>query len=272
MEVFGVWIASFLTLAIFSFLYKDNPIYRFAEHLFIGISAGYVFIQAINGTLIPNLFHPLGQVFLGKAPEDFHQAGGLILDTRIGESLVGFRIGWAGNAVRIGALVLSILLLLRFSKRASWISRWPLALMIGAYAALRMTGLAQSDLVEQVNGTMVPIFGRDLPWFSWEGPSSLNHFILFVGVISVLIYFFFSVERKTPLRQIGYVGTFFLMVTFGSSFGYTVLGRISLLIGRVQDMYSFADRRYGCASIVCAVVMLGYLIAWEVRTRRRQTR
>jgi hypothetical protein len=268
-EVLGVWIAAFLTLAIFSFLYKDNPVYKFAEHLFIGISAGYIFIQAISGTLIPNLFHPLGQAFLGKAPEEFHQAPGLLLAIRIREWLVGFRIGWAGNAVRIGALVLSILLLLRFSKRASWISRWPLALMIGAYAALRMTGLAQSDLVEQVNGTMVPMVAQGLPWFSWQGASRVNHLILFVGVISVLIYFFFSVERRTPLRQIGYVGTFFLMITFGSSFGYTVLGRISLLIGRVQDLYLFAERRYGYASIGCALLMIGYLVVWELRNRQR---
>ncbi len=32
--------AAFLTLAVFSFLYKDNPMYIFAEHLFVGCSAG----------------------------------------------------------------------------------------------------------------------------------------------------------------------------------------------------------------------------------------
>ena len=38
---FGVWIAALLTLCVFSFLYKDNPLYKFAEHLFVGVSAGY---------------------------------------------------------------------------------------------------------------------------------------------------------------------------------------------------------------------------------------
>ena len=38
---FGVWCAALLTLFIFSFLYKDNPFYKFAEHLFVGVSAGY---------------------------------------------------------------------------------------------------------------------------------------------------------------------------------------------------------------------------------------
>ena len=34
------WIAAFLTLCVFSFLYRENPFYRFAEHLFVGSAAG----------------------------------------------------------------------------------------------------------------------------------------------------------------------------------------------------------------------------------------
>ena len=36
----GVWIAALLTLGIFSFLYKDNPVYKFCEHLFVGVRPG----------------------------------------------------------------------------------------------------------------------------------------------------------------------------------------------------------------------------------------
>ncbi len=39
--ILGAWVAVFLTLGIFSYLYKDNPFYKIAEHLFVGISAGY---------------------------------------------------------------------------------------------------------------------------------------------------------------------------------------------------------------------------------------
>ena len=39
--ILGAWIAVFLTLGIFSYLYKDNPFYKTAEHLFVGVSAGY---------------------------------------------------------------------------------------------------------------------------------------------------------------------------------------------------------------------------------------
>jgi hypothetical protein len=241
-EILGGWIAAFLTLAIFSFLYKDNPVYKFAEHLFIGVSAGYAFILAITGTLRPNLYHHL---------------------------IEGLETGAVWNFARLGGLVFGILLLLRLSPKTGWISRWPLALMIGVYAALRMTGLAQSDLVEQVKATMVPLHSNGLSLFGWED-SAFNNMVLIVGVLSVLIYFFFSVEQKTPLRQIGYVGTFFLMITFGSSFGFTVLGRISLLIGRAQDLYLFGERRYGYASIVTAILVVGLVAGWEVSGRSRR--
>ena len=40
--ILGAWIAAFLTLGIFSYLYRDNPFYKIAEHVFVGVSAAYV--------------------------------------------------------------------------------------------------------------------------------------------------------------------------------------------------------------------------------------
>ena len=55
-EIFGAWVAVFLTLAIFSFLYKDNPFYKIAEHLFVGVSAGYWMSMFFWTQIQPNLF------------------------------------------------------------------------------------------------------------------------------------------------------------------------------------------------------------------------
>ncbi|HUT26280.1 MAG TPA: hypothetical protein VM492_18270 [Sumerlaeia bacterium] len=252
-EILGVWVSAFLTLAIFSFLYKDNPVYKFAEHVFVGVSAGYTLILTYSGTLAPNLVQPLIKAA---------RHAGLLAAQEVDPQ------AWTGW-FRLGALTLGILMLMRLSPKWGWVSRWPLALLIGTYAALRMTGLAQADLVMQVNATMVPLFGKDLPRFHWQDPSVLNHWILVIGVFSVLIYFFFSLEQKGPLKHAAFIGTFFLMVAFGSSFGYTVLARISLLIGRVQDLYDFAERRTGYASIVCAVAVILFLVVWELRNRRK---
>ncbi len=58
-------------------------------------------------------------------------------------------------------------------------------------------------------------------------------FIILVGVITVLVYFFFSVEHKGVVGGASKVGIWFLMIAFGASFGYTIMARMSLLIGRV---------------------------------------
>ena len=55
-ELLGAWLFVFFTLSIFSFLYKDNPFYKAAEHLFVGISAGYMAVLYFWQQVQPNLF------------------------------------------------------------------------------------------------------------------------------------------------------------------------------------------------------------------------
>ena len=58
--------------------------------------------------------------------------------------------------------------------------------------------------------------------------------LMLVGVICTLTYFFFSIEHRGAVGGISKVGIIFLMVGFGSAFGNTVMGRVSLLIQRVD--------------------------------------
>jgi hypothetical protein len=189
----GIWVAALLTLCAFSFLYKDNPFYKFAEHLFVGISAGYGVTLEIYNVFLPNLWRPLTQ------------QGKLIL-------LVPFIFG--------------ILLFSRFFTRISWLSRWSMALIIGIYAGITIVGYGSGDLILQIHANLLPL---------WTGKwlESLNNILLTVGVITGLIYFFFSKEHKGALGAGAKIGTWFLMISFGASFGYTVMSRMSLLIGRI---------------------------------------
>ena len=63
MELVGIWIAALLTLCIYSFLYRDNPFYRFAEHLFVGMSVGYGIVLSVHQGFIPFAWEP----FLGSS-------------------------------------------------------------------------------------------------------------------------------------------------------------------------------------------------------------
>jgi len=197
---FGIWIAALLTLGIFSFLYKDNPAYKLCEHLFVGVSAGYYVVLNYFSVVRPNLLDPLFQGD-GHGGRDFF----LIIP-----------------------LALGVLLFSRFFPKGDWLSRWSIALILGVYPALRITGFGQGDFVEQIHGTMLPL------WVPGNLGATIGNWILIVGLLTTLIFFFFSKEHKGALGGAARVGVYFLMVSFGASYGYTVMARISLLIGRVM--------------------------------------
>jgi len=205
-ETIGIWLGGFLTLFIFSFLYKDNPFYKFAEHLYVGISAGYWAAMEWHNVFLPNLWRPLTE-----------QVNLLLL----GKSLTQQR-----NLLLVVPFFFGILLFSRFTKKFSWLSRWPMALIIGMYAGIAIIGYGSGDLILQIHANLLPLWTDN--WFT-----SLNNILLTVGVITGLIYFFFSKEHKGALGGAAKIGTWFLMISFGASFGYTVMSRMSLLIGRI---------------------------------------
>jgi hypothetical protein len=87
--------------------------------------------------------------------------------------------------------------------------------------------------------------------------------------VSVLFYFFFSVEHTGPVRVAARTGIFFLMIAFGAAFGYTVMARMSLLIGRLTDLIEFAGPQYGSPSLVLLAGTVIGLIVWRWRVRER---
>lgn len=58
--------------------------------------------------------------------------------------------------------------------------------------------------------------------------------VLVVGVLCTLAYFYFTKPQTGALGQISKIGVLFLMLFFGTTFGYTVMSRMSLLIGRLD--------------------------------------
>lgn len=208
------WVGALLTLSILSFLYKDNPFYKFAEHLFVGVSAGYWTILNFWTVIYPNLWEPLRLAFAGQGVN-------------------GERTGmWAAEqgdyrGFLILPGVLGVLLFTRLFPKVGWLSRLPLAIIIGVYVGIKTTGFAQGDFVEQVGASLQPL---------WTGSvgHSINAILFTIGLICSLLFFFFSREHKGGLGIASKIGIYFLMVGFGAGYGYTVMSRISLLIGRFQ--------------------------------------
>ena len=184
--------AAFLTLCIFSFLYRDNVFYKIAESIVVGVAAGYFTVLLFWTSFRPKFW----------------------------DMVVNQHRWW----YLIPGL-LGILMYTRFSRKWGWLSRYPLALYIGIGSGVAIPLSLQTFVLRQVEGTILPVdFSR----------TGLNNVLIIAMVVAGLIYFFFSMEHKGVVGRAATFGIWVIMVGFGASFGYTVMARVLLLIGRIQ--------------------------------------
>ncbi len=194
--VLGTWIAALLTIFALSFLYKDNPLFRFTESLFAGVSLGYYIGTTLNQTFVPNLIMPLTHDF-------------------------------ANNWDLLVPGLLGVLLYMRYLPKGGWIARYALAIFVAYYIGLDFTRRLHGEVLPQLARLIVPLS-------KFDSHTILYSLVFAVGVLSVLVYFFFSKEQDPVTKRVARLGIYFLMVSFGAAFGFTVMGRVALLIGRLN--------------------------------------
>ncbi len=213
----GVWLAALFTLFVLSFLIKDNPLYKIAESVFVGISAAYWMVVAFWDQIVPNLIGKLSPTFV----RDWAMPG-LGADER-------------QELLYLIPLILGLMLLWRLSPKGGWISRWPMAFFIGTFCGLRLIRFLQADFLTQIRNSIDPLYVTEGGVFDvW---ASLANIILLIGVLSCLVYFFFSFEHKGVVGKTAKLGIWYLMITFGAGFAYTVMGRIALLAIRLEFLF-----------------------------------
>jgi hypothetical protein len=210
----GLWVAAVLTLCTFSYLYRDNPFYKLSEALIVGVSAGYWFVAGFWDAIVDKL--------LAKLMPQLMRAW----------ALPSLSAEATTQWIYVVPFVLGVLLFARFIPRQGWLSQWPLAFIVGTFAGLRLISYLDADFVSQIRSTILPLVvigpqGFD-PWLS------LRNSGLVVCTLACLTYFLFSIEHKGWLGRFASLGIGVLMVTFGASFAFTVMGRITLLTRRFE--------------------------------------
>ncbi len=199
-EGLGVSVAAGLTLMVYSYLLGDNLLFRLAEDIFVGVSVGYSAVVTFHSVLYPKLLLPLL-----TAPQE--------------------------NLPLLAPLLMGIMLCAYVIPRARWLASVPLSLVIGVGAALAVGGTLTGVLVPQITATIVPL-NPSLP------PERLfNNLVIVVCTVTTLLYFHFASSDRPAtraIRAVGSVGKWAMLVTFGAIFANVVMGRVSLLIGRVQ--------------------------------------
>ena len=319
-EILQIWIMAFVTLALLSFLYKDNPIYKLVEHIFAGLSAGYyvgliwdtvivqqlyipmfsdgkywLIIPGILGFLMFTRFFPkyswISRVslafFMGTAAGIFliSQLHGLVLpqmqdtmtprtskevvsldgygihlgeleivdpdavdtlqDTTLNIDRAEYTVAYGDSVIissilkdTTGASVEELVVSLKIRQQE-----------IAEEMHLLERGTNETEglsIIDNGSGSITTqyIFKPDTSYaagiydLSYEVKKETIMYpltiLILIGVISTLIYFYFSKEHTGALGVTAKVGIWFIMISFGAHFGYTVMGRVSLLIGRVQ--------------------------------------
>ena len=127
-------LAALLTLFIFSFLYKDNPFYKFAERLVAGVSAGYWTMLLYHTSFTDKVIVPIFR------EHDYWY---------IVPSILGLMM-WA-----------------RFSRKWAWISRIPLALYMGIATGVALPLAMYVSIYRQMQATIVK------PDLSWAGINTI---------------------------------------------------------------------------------------------------
>ncbi|MBU0741575.1 hypothetical protein KKG45_02910 [bacterium] len=210
-----VWVSALLTLMVFSFLYRDNPFYKVAEHIFVGVSAAYWMVIGFWTTFWP-------QVVVKLVP-----AASRVTSP---EAVPG-----GTDLTALAPLALGLLMLCRLVPSWAWLGRWPTAFVIGTTAGYGLVRYIRSDFVYQIRATV----GRGLlPMVDgrWLWQESLAALVILIGTLSGLVYFINTREHRGAYGRVARLGLMFMLVTFGASFGSAVMARFALLIGRFQEL------------------------------------
>jgi hypothetical protein len=294
-EIFSAWLIVFLTLSIFSYLYDDNPFYKAAEHLYVGVSAGYGAVIAFWQQIQPNMF---GRLWPNIESLDLNKIGfeqekiqmiynteGSLHDAILNELGIFYKLWYfiydGLNFITTGfgllersvypeggidgydffafsyliPFLLGIFMLLRLVPQLSWLARWPIAYIVGMAAGLRFYGYLNSDILMQVQASVIN--------FSQSPINIFNSLLVFIGTLTGLVYFFFSKEHKGSIGFLSKIGIYFLMIKFGASFGFAVMGRISLLIGRIQELKNYSTSEFYFASPILIIFIVVVLFIWS---------
>ena len=193
LDVIGLWVGWLLMLMIYSLpLYKENVTYRFAEYTYVGI--------ALAITVITNFIY--------------------VVRVAVNPLL-------AGEILMIVPLVLGCLMFTMLIPEYRWLSRYPIALLVGAGFGLGIRGTIGPNLQDAIISTITaPTEGGAMAWF--------NFAYIAVGLICSIMYFLLTIEQTGVLKAPTRIGRLFIMVGLGGYFGNTVLFRFTMLTGRAQ--------------------------------------
>lgn len=208
----GAFLGFILTLFVFSYLWGENPFFRIATHLFVGVAAGYTLIIVIYNIILPQLILPL---FRGNREE-------MILAAIY--------------------LIPCALILTKISPKLAKLGNPAVAILVGIGAAAAVGGA--------VLGTIIPQISTSTQLF--EVSNFIDASVILIGTLSTLIYFQFRVQKDSSslkwgrmVSNIGLVGQVFIAITFGALFAGVYFAALTALVERLSSLWDIIQSFLG---------------------------
>jgi hypothetical protein len=208
-----------LTLMILSYLIEDNPAFRVAIYLFVGVSVGYIAAVTWWQILYPRVFMPL---------------------------VSG---GFAGSVIALVALILGVLLLMKLSPRTAALGNPSIAFLVGVSAAVAVGGAVMGTIIPQTQAS-INVFGLSGAGNYWLERLFFGT-IMLLGTVATLVYFHFGAkatpdgpQRSRPVVVLAWVGQIFIAITLGVLFAGVFTAAMAALIERLNFLWTFLAKLF----------------------------
>jgi len=215
----SIFFAGVCSLAIFSFLIRENAFYRFFEHLFIGIATSISIMMTVKTFIWPRVLKPL-----------------------FGLDRVIFPDGsYAQPPNRLALLLLipmafGMLYYFVLSKRHAWIAQLVIGFSLGVAGGFAFEGTF-NEVIPQITDSFRSLYVPNVNWLSMDGFfAGIANIVFVFTLITSLSYFFFTFRRSegSLIAKSSHSGRWMMMCCFGAFFGSTMAARMALLVERLD--------------------------------------
>jgi hypothetical protein len=222
-ELISALVGLLLTVMVFSYLIGDNPLFRIAVYLFVGVASGYAATVVWHYVLIPKLFQPL--------------------TTRDPNQLL----------LSIVPLMFGISLLTKLSPRISWIGNFAMAVLVGVGAAAAVGGALLGTLIPQIQASIDAFDFRSAGGGTNAILTLAEGTVMFFGTILTLASFHFSAarsadgtsKRNSIIEWIAWLGRIFIAITLGVLFAGVYMAALTAMIERLSSVINFLRQVIG---------------------------
>ncbi len=221
LDIIGLGVGTLVTLLILSYLLGDNPLYRFALHIFVGALVGYSFGVILYEVIWKMVALPLLEP---ESPIDLF--------------------------LMLLVLLLSLVLLFKILPRTAYIGNFSVAYLVGVGTAVALGGALLGTLVPQISATGSAM---SIPAMALFRLGPLDSLLIVLGTVCALMAFTFTAQEQPGLAGIwskivkivgGVAGRGFLIVAFGVAFAGALTASLSIFIGRIQYVIDAVEKIY----------------------------